>query len=310
MAIIRGGDAEYAENQPSLEEKSEKLAQSVDAALKQDSSTLKLNGQYLSTDEIIIISGFERIQSVRSLDLSDNQIGEPALKVLFQSPMLKDLQELYLGINFLTDAGILEISRFPITLSNLKVLSLSDNRITDAAGSELVKSENFPQLDFLDLGWNEIGNGTAKALGETQTLPNLKKLDLERGYINHEGIVEFVKGTLAGGLEEINLSSNKLDNEAAKTLASASCFSALKILRLSHNLIADEGARAIGESTSLSGLTHLFFGRNYFGPEGAKHVYETKTLTNLKTLVLQEGVETTPGLVNYSRPELLRPDGE
>ena len=118
MAIIRGGDAEYAENQPSLEEKSEKLAQSVDAALKQDSSTLKLNGQYLSTDEIIIISGFESIQSVRSLDLSDNQIGEPALKVLFQSPMLKDLQELYLGINFLTDAGILEISRFPITLRN------------------------------------------------------------------------------------------------------------------------------------------------------------------------------------------------
>ena len=39
-----------------------------------------------------------------------------------------------------------------------------------------------------------------------------------------------------------------------------------------------------------------------------KAIHESKTLTNLKTLVLKEGVEEDVGLVNYSRPELLRPD--
>ena len=82
----------------------------------------------------------------------------------------------------------------------------------------------------------------------------------------------------------------------------------MKILRLSQNLLGDAGAKSIGESTSLPGLTHLYLGRNYFGAEGAKAIFESKTLTHLKTLVLQEGVDTNPGLVNYSRPELLRPE--
>jgi len=73
-------------------------------------------------------------------------------------------------------------------------------------------------------------------------------------------------------------------------------------------MIGDEGAKAIGVSNHLSGLTHLYMGRNAFSPEGAKAIHQTKMLTQLKTLVLQEGVETTPDLVNYSRPELLRPE--
>ena len=73
-------------------------------------------------------------------------------------------------------------------------------------------------------------------------------------------------------------------------------------------MIGDEGAKAIGTSTHLTGLTHLYMGRNGFSPEGAKVIHQTKTLTKLKTLVLQEGVETSPDLVNYSRPELLRPE--
>ena len=73
-------------------------------------------------------------------------------------------------------------------------------------------------------------------------------------------------------------------------------------------MIGDEGAEAIGCSTHLCGLTHLYIGRNSFSPKGAEAIHQTKTLTQLKTLVLQEGVETTPDLVNYSRPELLRPE--
>ena len=64
----------------------------------------------------------------------------------------------------------------------------------------------------------------------------------------------------------------------------------------------------MGESVSLSGLTRLYAGRNYFDEEGAQAIYESKTLKSLKTLVLKEEVDDGSGLVNYSRPELLRPD--
>ena len=97
------------------------------------------------------------------------------------------------------------------------------------------------------------------------------------------------------------------DGKAIIVLAQSPSLSQLKVLRLSYNQFGDEGAKALGESTTLIGLTHLYVGRNYFGEEGGKAIYETKTLKSLKTLMIQEGVETTPDLVNYSRPELLRP---
>ena len=109
-------------------------------------------------------------------------------------------------------------------------------------------------------------------------------------------------------LQELNISANKLRDEAVQMIASTQKWKSLKILRLSQNMFGDPGAKALGESTSLAGLTHLYAGRNYFGNEGAQAIHESKTLTNLKTLVLKEGVEEGVGLVNYSRPELLRPD--
>ncbi|MFQ5451663.1 MAG: hypothetical protein ACE5E9_13630 [Nitrospinaceae bacterium] len=311
MGIIRGGDSEYEAQVPSFEQKTKKLEETIRSALQTDSTVLQLKGRYFATDEMTVISGSEQVRSVKSLDLSDNQINDEGLGILFESPNLAGLEELYLGINFVTDRGILGLAQSTrLAMTHLKVLSLSDNKLTDASLSELVRSPNFNCLEFLDIGWNEVGNGTAQALGETNTLANLKKLDLERGYIDSEGVNHLVRGRVIEHLEELNLSANKLNDEAVQILANTPKLSSLRVLRLSQNLFGDEGAKALGASATLTGLTHLYMGRNLFGPEGAKAVFETKTLTRLKTLMLQEGVETTPGLVNYSRPELLRPGHE
>lgn len=309
MGIIRGGDAEYQENAPTLQEKTEKIESSIGTALKENDSVLKLSGKYLATDEVSIICRSAQVEGVKILDLSDNQIGDEAVSILLGADNLCGLEELYLGVNFITGEGILEAVRSgSVKLNNLKVLAIPDNKLTDACAAEIVRSPGFGSLETLDLGWNETGNATAKALGETDRLPRLKKLDLERGYIDAQGIADFIKGGVAGQLEELNLSANKLDDEALAILAAAPTLSSLKVLRLSQNQFSDPGAKALGESTVLCELTHLYMGRNLFGKEGAQAVYETKTLTHLKTLVIQEGVETNPGLVNYSRPELLRPE--
>jgi Ran GTPase-activating protein (RanGAP) involved in mRNA processing and transport len=160
----------------------------------------------------------------------------------------------------------------------------------------------------LDVGWNEAGNETAKALGETTSFPGLKTLILERSYIEIEGLKEMIQGDLMDQLQELNLSANKFKDEAVVVLVSAPKWKALKVLRLSQNRFGDVGAKALGESTALAGLTQLYAGRNYFGNEGAQAIHESKVLTSLTTLVLKEGVEEDAGLVNYSRPELLRPD--
>jgi Ran GTPase-activating protein (RanGAP) involved in mRNA processing and transport len=249
------------------------------------------------------------MKSIRSLDLSDNQINDEALQHLFESEILSGLEQLYLQINFLTGKGLSELAKSEkIKLKNLRALVLSDNRLSDSSIAEFLFSSHFAELAALNIGWNEAGSETAKALGKTTTFPNLKKLEMERSYVDENGIREFVIGVLADKLEELDLSANKLNDEMIKILVQAPKWKSLKVFRVSQNRFGNEGAKALGESVSMSGLTHLYVGRNYFDSEGAQAIYESKTLKNLKTLVIKEEVDDGSGLVNYSRPELLRPD--
>lgn len=309
MGIIRGGGAEYDDSKPTLEELAPKVEQAISNGLESNATILKLAGKYYSTDEITLLAGSKQVNQVRVLDLGDNQIGDEALKILSESNQLSNLEELKLGINFITDKGVKEwAASLSATLGSIKTLILSDNKLTDDSLVDLVKSSNFSQLESLDIGWMEAGNKTAEALGSSETLPRLKKIDLERSYIDAEGITLLLKGKISKNLEELSLVANKLGDQGAKVIADTANLKNLKVLNLSQNMIGDEGAEAIGCSTHLCGLTHLYIGRNSFSPKGAEAIHQTKTLTQLKTLVLQEGVETTPDLVNYSRPELLRPD--
>ena len=309
MGIERGGNSEYEEHEPSFEEKTAKWEETLQPLLAQDPNVLKLSGKYIANDDVTIICNYHGLKKVRILDLADNQINDDALPVLFESENLAQIEELYLGINFLVGQGLVDVAcSNEIKMKNLKTLVLSDNRLTDSSVADFMRSKNFPNLESLDIGWNEVGNETAKALGETTSFPGLKKLEMERGYIDLEALKEMVAGSLMDQLQELDFTSNKLKDEGLKVLVSAPKWKALKVLKLSQNMFGDEGAKVLGESASLGGLTHLYVGRNYFGVEGATAIYESKILTGLKTLVLKEGVESDPGLVNYSRPELLRPD--
>ena len=309
MGIIRGGDSEYEEYEPSIEEKTAKWQKTLHSILEQEPGSLKLSGKYISNDDVKIICNCEGVETVRTLDLADNQISDEALPVIFETGNFAQLEELYLGINFLTGQGLTEIANSEqVKLKSLRKLVISDNRLTDNSVADFMRSKNFPDLQFLDAGWNEVGNETAKSLGGTTYFSGLKTLVLERSYIDFEGLKAMVQGNLMDQLQELNISANKLNDEAIIELASAPKWKALKILRLSQNMFGDEGAKALGESTSLAGLTHLYAGRNYFGNDGAQAIHQSKTLTGLQTLVLKEGVENDAGLVNFSRPELLRPD--
>jgi Ran GTPase-activating protein (RanGAP) involved in mRNA processing and transport len=309
MGIVRGGDAEYEEFEPSYEEKADKLEATLKPLLEESPEKLKLSGKYIATDEVKIIGNYSLMKSVKSLDLSDNQINDEALLELFESDILCGLEELFLQINFLTGKGLSKLAQSEnIKLKNLKVLVLSDNRLSDSSFAEMLLSSHFQNLESLDIGWNEAGNETAKSLGTTTTFPKLKKLEMERSYIDEDGFGEFIKGELADQLEELDLSANKIKDESIKILAEAQKWKSLKTLRISQNRFGNEGAKALGESSSMSGLTRLYAGRNYFDAEGAQAIYESKMLKKLKTLVIKEEVDDVSGLVNYSRPELLRPD--
>ena len=253
MGIIRGGDSEYEEHEPSFEEKTDEWQKTLQPLLEEEPGTLKLSGRYISSDDVKIICNYPGIKTVRVLDLADNQVNDEALPVLFESENLAQLEELYLGINFLIGEGLTEIAcSSQIKLGNLKKLVISDNRLTDASVADFIRSKNFPNLESLDVGWNEVGNETAKALADATSFSGLKTLILERSYIELEGLKEMVQGDLMDQLQELNISANKFKDEAVQMIATTPKWKSLKILRLSQNMFGDPGAKALGESTSLS----------------------------------------------------------
>ncbi|TDJ50054.1 MAG: hypothetical protein E2O44_04690 [Nitrospina sp.] len=308
MGISRDGNTEYESNEPTFEEKTARLEEEIKQQLQEDPSLLVLNGKYFSTDEATILANSSQLQSVRLLNLRDNQIGAPALKVLFTAPNLEYLEELDLSINFITQDGIQEIAESPeVMMKNLKAISLEDNRLVDEAAVVFFNAPYFSKLESLNLGWNEVGNQIAKALGANPKMNSLRILNLERNYINEEGVRDLCDGGALKNLVELNLASNKLGDPGAIALANAQALPALKTLWLTSNEIGDDGAQALGEAKSLVSLEKLYIGRNYFGESGGNALYNTKTLSQLKTLVLQEEVGNNPNYANYSRPELLRP---
>ena len=70
MGIIRGGDSEYEEHEPSFEEKSAEWQKVLQPLLEEDPCLLKLSGKYISNDDVKIICDYQAIEKVRVLDLS------------------------------------------------------------------------------------------------------------------------------------------------------------------------------------------------------------------------------------------------
>ena len=139
MAISRDGNTEYVSSEPTFEEKTAKLEEEIKKQLEQNPAQLELKGRYYAVDEMTILAQCESMRSVRSLDLSDNQIDDAGLKALFEGTTLEQLEELNLSINFITTAGVQAVAQSDsIKVKNLKKLSIEDNGLEDAAAVELI----------------------------------------------------------------------------------------------------------------------------------------------------------------------------
>ena len=308
MAIIRGGKAEYKSPELSFDAKKVRLEQTIRNLMDSEQNSLNLSEQYLGLDEAKILANCQVLHSIRALNLSDNQINNEGLLSLLESPFLEKLEYLDLGINYLSDTGFKEIVLSEsVKMNSLKTLLLNDNRLSDLSLETLVQAPVFSELEFLNLDYTQVGNGMAKALCESDNLMALKTLSFERGYLNDEGMKDFIRWPGLPGLENLNLSTNKLTSEGTVLLAECGKTQLLKALALSYNLIDDVGIEALGRSPHLTHLRELKVGRNPFTEKGAIFLKNSTTLTAMKVLILYEGADNTPDLMNFSKPELLAP---
>ena len=118
---------------------------------------------------------------IKQLNLTYKYIGNEGIKILFKIEF-KELKELYLNYNRISDINILE----KVNFKELNKLVLSDNIISDI---NILEKVDFKELKKLDLSFNEISD---IRISEKVNFKELKELYLSFNEISDINILEKV----------------------------------------------------------------------------------------------------------------------
>nr|XP_034887672.1 receptor-like protein 13 [Populus alba] len=184
-------------------------------------------------DDKGILSCFNGFSSLKSLDLSYNEVTGSGLKVL--SSRLNNLENLYLIGNQCNDSIFSSITGF----SSLKSLDLSYNEVTRSGLKVL--SSRLKKLENLDLSSNQCNDSIFSSL---TGFSSLKSLDLSDNQLTGSGLK--VLSSRLKKLENLYLRDNQFNDSIFSSLTG---FSSLKSLDLSDNQLT-------GSST---GINRTFF---------------------------------------------------
>jgi uncharacterized protein (TIGR02996 family) len=172
------------------------------------------------------------------------------------------------------------------SLTSLRELNLSGNRLTQEAVRMLAENRLLSQLETLNLDYNYLGDGGALAMREWPALPRLTRLSLASNQVFAAGVKALAEAPALRELISLNLSRNISCDEGAAALA-FSGWTRLQALNLWFNGVGDRGVQALAHSEMLSQLTRLNLTTNCITDVGARALIESPHLSRLARLDLQ-----------------------
>jgi uncharacterized protein (TIGR02996 family) len=214
------------------------------------------------------LAAWPGLASVRSLNLSGNELGQAGLRALLRSKNAAGLKELSLRSTRIDgramaefDSAVpgfrpesldlgenVEYAAIVPCLRELKSLRLDRCEVRQAGAQLFAKKAKFlGELRVLEVGHNHFGPAGVKALLEREP-PALHTLGLRDNDVHDEG-VGFLAGSPASRpLRELDLSLNHLGAAAAASLSASPHLSELLVLRLAENPISGPEATAMAAS--------------------------------------------------------------
>ncbi len=228
--------------------------------------------KYLEIPEFDAKEAFvaERIFEISERGLDDADASKLAAAMRVFRPA--EMEELYIYLNHIGDAGFTEIVGELHHLPQLDLLWAAQNEISDAGFAsfgQLVASGGAARLTRLVMHGNKIGDAGAKAFADAiadGALPELKWLFLNENEIGDAG-VEAIARALEGGacpkLTRLALQNNKLGDQALYALAEMVTKGGMKevgeYIYVQENAFSKAGREAL--SSAMAGL-HL---QGHFG---------------------------------------------
>ena len=228
--------------------------------VNKDLEKLELCNTNLKSSAVVILQALSTISTIKSLNISDNQITEEADEAL-ASVILHNtnLEELYLGGNNLNN--VFRVINALQHIQSLRSINLGNCNISKEALGEVATAINCnKQLEKLWLYNNhDIQSSAISILQSLSTITTLKSLYMNNNQISEKGgdaLASVIKSNT--GLKELHFGSNNLQNSAVKILKALQKNSAIESLDLSNNSLLDvntvELAAAIQSNNCLKQL--------------------------------------------------------
>ncbi|XP_073465603.1 NACHT, LRR and PYD domains-containing protein 3-like isoform X1 [Aquarana catesbeiana] len=207
-------------NLHSCSNQSEKLRKLIPAL--NNFKNLRLSSNLLTDSSCPhLASGIRNNQTLRTLDLSGNNLGGPHFRDLMEALTTSRIEELQLRYNDLTDSSCPHLASGIRNNQTLRILDLSENNLGGPHFSDLMEALTTSRIEELQLDKNKLEDSSclhlASGIRNNQTLRMLILSDNNLGGPHFSDLMEALP---TSRIEELHLYRNHLTESSCTHLAS------------------------------------------------------------------------------------------
>ena len=230
----------------------------------------------------------KKVSQLKELSLSDNGLSvEAANEIGEVASNNVNLKKLWLNDNNLRDVGVIKVLLQLRQLSDIRLIHLENNYITEKAAESIAEViNNNPFLESISIGNNSLmSKGVIKISNALRSLLHLKQVGFHNNGITEDAANDIAEAINDNSkLEHIWLNNNKLKLEGINRISNAlQNLHTLKLLELSDNGITTQAADGIATVINNNPLLQtVALGNNKLETEGVIKI--ANALKNIKAL--------------------------
>ncbi|MBD3330796.1 hypothetical protein GF354_04680 [Candidatus Peregrinibacteria bacterium] len=240
---------------------------------------------------------FQNLRDLRSLDLSDNDLGDCDIPTIFSLNTVGSIKTLNLRGNKISKSVVF-LAKCP-ALQGVEQMNLSENDLDTDSVITFVRSGNLVALKSLDLSSNRILSRALSELG-LHFKSQLEELKIADNQIDSMGCMIIASLPAFWDLKSLDLSFNPVRNEGLEYLSYAKFRDGLNSLCIKQSGISDLGFVAFCENGNFPSLENLNVSNradlnkgnymNRIGKNGFRALLDAEGFPKLESLDVSENL--------------------
>ncbi|PIO30453.1 NACHT, LRR and PYD domains-containing protein 3 [Aquarana catesbeiana] len=247
--------------------------------------SLSLSNNYLTDSSCPhLASGIRNNQTLRTLDLSWNNLEGSHFSVLMTALTTSHIKELLLSYNHLTDNSCADLASGIRNNQTLRTLNLSENNLEGPHFCDLMAALTTSQIEELYLANNVLTDSSCPHLASgIRNNKALKRLDLSKNNPEGPHFRDLMAALATSQIKELSLYNNDLSDSSCPHLAlGIKNNQTLRTLDLSENNLEGPHFRDLMETLTTSQIEELHLSYNHLTDSSCPHL--ASGIRNNKTL--------------------------